>query len=121
LIAKGRNEKAEEAMCWLRGWVEPEKIKPEFLEMIHYNEVSGTQGGCKIDTDDKKLFSNLTQFKNPAVYRPLRLIMMFFFISFVVSIFPTRPFITKIMKEIDLFNNQNESLVSYSFIDSVFY
>jgi len=111
LIAKGRNDKAKKAMCWLRGWVEPEKINPEFLELVHYNEVSGTQGG-KIDTDDNKRFlSNLAQFKNPAVYRPLRLMLIIFFVSFVVSIYPTRPFITKIMKEVGLFDNQNESLV----------
>uniref|UniRef100_A0A2S2P7G9 Facilitated trehalose transporter Tret1 n=1 Tax=Schizaphis graminum TaxID=13262 RepID=A0A2S2P7G9_SCHGA len=119
LVAKGRNEKAEEAMCWLRGWVEPEKIKPEFLELVQYNEVSGTQGGCKINTDDKKLFSNLAQFKNPAVYRPLRLILILFFVSYAVNIFPTRPFITKIMKEIGLYDNQNESLVLLSGLTSI--
>ena len=110
MIAKGRDDKAEEAMCWLRGWVKPEKIKPEFLELVHYNQVSGTQGG-KIDTDDKKIFSTLARFKNPAVYRPLKLMVIFFFVAFVVSIFPTRPFITKIMQEINLFDSQNESLV----------
>jgi len=110
LIAKGRNDKAKKAMCWLRGWVEPEQIKPEFLELVHYNEVSGTQGG-KIDVNDKEFFSNLSQFKNPAVYRPLRLMLIIFFVSFIVSGFLNRPFITKIMKEIDLFDNQNESLV----------
>ncbi|XP_025205967.1 facilitated trehalose transporter Tret1-like [Melanaphis sacchari] len=119
LIAKGRNEKAEEAICWLRGWVEPEKIKPEFLELVHYNEVSGTRSGCNTDTDDKKFFSNLTQFKNPAVYRPLRLMMIFFFVSFIVSMFPTRPFITKVMKEIDLFDHQNESLILLTGLTSI--
>lgn len=91
--------------------MEPEKINPEFLELVHYNEVSGTQGG-KIDIDlNKKFLSNLAQFKSPAVYRPLRLMLIIFFVSFVVSIFPTRPFITKIMKEVGLSDNQNESLV----------
>lgn len=118
LIAKGRNDKAKKAMCWLRGWVEPEQIKPEFLELVHYNEVSGTQGG-KINIDDKRFFSNLAQFKNPAVYRPLRLMLIIFFVSFVVSIFPTRPFITKIMKEIGLFDNQNESLVLLTGLTSI--
>lgn len=99
--------------------MEPEEIKPEFLELVHYNQVSGTQGG-KIEIDDKKLFSNLDQFKNPAVYRPLKLMLIIFFIAFIVSLFPTRPFITKIMKEIDLSDNQNESLVwTYKTVVSV--
>ncbi|KAL4143638.1 hypothetical protein QTP88_005950 [Uroleucon formosanum] len=119
LIAKGRNDKAKKAMCWLRGWVEPEKINPEFLELVHYNEVSGTQGG-KIDIDlNKKFLSNLAQFKSPAVYRPLRLMLIIFFVSFVVSIFPTRPFITKIMKEVGLSDNQNESLVLLTGLTSI--
>lgn len=97
-------------MCWLRGWVKPETIKPEFLELIHYNEVSGSKGD-KDNTDDQRILSKLSQLKNPSVYRPLRLMMVVFFISYISSIFPTRPFITKIMKEVDLLNNQNESLV----------
>lgn len=110
LVAKGKKEKAEKAMCWLRGWVEPEKIKPEFLELIHYNEVSGSKGNQN-DTKDKSFSSKLLQLKSPSVYRPLRLMMAVFFISYISSIFPTRPFITKIMREVDLSNNQNESLV----------
>ncbi|XP_065199701.1 facilitated trehalose transporter Tret1-like isoform X2 [Planococcus citri] len=30
LIAKGRLEEAEKALCWLRGWVGPEMVKEEF-------------------------------------------------------------------------------------------
>lgn len=115
LVARGKNEKAEKALCWLRGWVEPEAIKPEFLELIHYNEVSGTLGDKKV-VERKGFFSVLDQFKNPAVYKPMKLINIYFAISYIVSMFPTRPFITNIMKEVGLSANQNESLVRVTFL-----
>lgn len=110
LISKGKNEKAETAMCWLRGWVEPETIKHELVELIRYNDVSGKRGD-DVNTDDDRLFSKLAQFKDPLVYRPFRLVMISFFISFVSGIFLTRPFTFKIMTDIDLLNNQNEIMV----------
>ncbi|CAI6369879.1 unnamed protein product [Macrosiphum euphorbiae] len=42
LVSKAKNEKAENSLCWLRGWVEPEIVKTELLELIRYNEVPGT-------------------------------------------------------------------------------
>lgn len=114
LVAKGKNDKAEKAMCWLRGWVEPETIKHEFLELIHYNEVSGTCGSKAPAEKDTGLPSKLAQFKDPSVYRPMRFMMVLYFVSYVVSIFPTRPFITKIMNEINLVDNQNGLLVRHA-------
>lgn len=110
LISKGKNEKAEISMCWLRGWVEPEKIKHEFVELIQYNKLSGNQNG-NVNIINKNLFSKLVQFKDPSVYRPFRLVMISFFIAFISGLFLTRPFIFKIMTEIDLLNNQNEIMV----------
>lgn len=112
MVAKGKTEKAEEALCWLRGWVDPETVKHEFLDLVRYNEVSGFRG-AKTDTNagDENFLSKLAQFKDPSVYRPLKLMMIFFFIAYISSIFHTRPFITKIMSEVDIVNYQNESLV----------
>lgn len=112
MIAKGKTEKAERAMCWLRGWVDSETIRSEFFELIHYNEISGSKDN-KDDIEDKRIFTKLLLLKNPSVYRPLRLMLIVFFISYISSIFPTRPFITKIMREVGLSNNQNESLVRF--------
>lgn len=99
-------------MCWLRGWVKPEIIKEEFLELIRYDKVSGTLLG-KIDNDDEGFFAKLAQFKDPSVYRPMRLVLISFSMAFLSGIFPARPFMTKIMTEIELFDNQNEILVHY--------
>jgi hypothetical protein len=112
LVAKGKNDKAEKAMCWLRGWVEPEMVRHEFLELIHYNEVSGTRGSKGHVEKKKGLLAKLAEFKEPSVYRPMKLMMALFFVSNVVSLFHTRPFITKIMTNIYIVDNQNELLVT---------
>lgn len=113
-MAKGKNEKAEVALCWLRGWVPPEMVKHEFLELVHYNEISGRRR-TKTDTvngeNDESFRSKLAQFKDPAVYKPLKLMTILFFVSYISSIFHTRPFITKIMTKVDIIDHQNESLV----------
>lgn len=110
LVNKGKYEKAEKALCWLRGWVKPETIKAEHLELIHYNDVSGTQGG-KVDINDKTVLSKLSQFKDPSVYKPLRLIMIYFFISDILSCVPWRQFLNKIMTDVGIIDGQSLLLV----------
>lgn len=118
LVAKGKIDKAEKALCWLRGWVEPETVKTEHLELVRYNKVSGIrsfadEGDCHhLDANyDNGLISRLAQLKNPSVYRPLRLVMAFFFFSNIVSLLPTKPFFTKIMTEIGIKDNQSLLMV----------
>lgn len=38
LISKGRIDEAERALCWLRGWVEPDAVKQELTELVRYHE-----------------------------------------------------------------------------------
>jgi len=109
-MARGQNEKAEQALCWLRGWATPETVKHEFLELVRYNETSGCRGTKTDAAGDPGVFAKLARFRDPSVYRPLRLMMVFFFVAYVGSIFHTRPFVTKMMDEVDIVDNQNESL-----------
>ncbi|XP_022166816.1 facilitated trehalose transporter Tret1-like isoform X2 [Myzus persicae] len=117
LVAKGKNEKAKKALCWLRGWVKPEVVKMEYLELLQYNEVSGTQRLTR-DVNHKNLFSKLAQFKEPSVYRPLRLIIFYFFTSIIISGILWRPFIGKIMTEVGLLNNQSLLLVVFAVLQN---
>ncbi|XP_060878897.1 facilitated trehalose transporter Tret1-like isoform X2 [Metopolophium dirhodum] len=118
LVAKGEYEKAEKALCWLRGWVKPEVVKTEYLELVRYNEISGTQQITPV-ANQKNLFSKLAQFKDPSVYRPLRLIIFYFLISIIVSTIPWRPFISKIMTEVGLSNNQSLLLVAFAVLQNI--
>ncbi|XP_022166791.1 facilitated trehalose transporter Tret1-like isoform X3 [Myzus persicae] len=118
LVSKGENEKAEKALCWLRGWVKPEVVKMEYLELVRYNEVSGTQRLAR-DANHKNLFSKLAQFKEPSVYRPLRLIIFYFFTSIIMGSIPWKPFIGKIMTEVGLLNNQSLLLVVFAVLQNI--
>lgn len=60
--------------------MKPETIKDEYNEHIRYNELSGTQGENINVSGNKGLISKLAQFKNPSVYKPLRLLIIFFYI-----------------------------------------
>jgi len=113
LVAKGKNEKAKKALCWLRGWVKPDIVKSEHLELIRYNEVSGTRRVTD-DVNRSKLLSKFAQFKDPSVYRPLILIMSYFLVSDIVSSVPWRTFVIKIMTEVGILNNQSLLLVNIS-------
>eukprot|EP00102_Acyrthosiphon_pisum_P015845 XP_008186584.1 PREDICTED: facilitated trehalose transporter Tret1 isoform X2 [Acyrthosiphon pisum] len=110
LVAKGKNGKAKKALCWLRGWVKPNVVKKEYLELVRYNEISaGTQ----------QTTGKLAQFKDPSVYRPLRLIIFYFFISIIINGMPWRTFISKIMTEVGISNNQNLLLVVLSVLQTI--
>jgi len=101
LIANGKNEKAKKSLCWLRGWVKPEMVKAELLELIRYNEVSGTRDG-KVNIEKNNISSKLAQLMDPSVYRPLRLVMIVFFISYIVCLLPSKPYFSQIMNEVGL-------------------
>lgn len=120
MIAKGKHAKAEKSLCWLRGWVQPEAVKVEFLELIHYNNVSGTLAG-EVGIEDDRLISKLSKFKNPAVYRPFRLLMILFFVSFIAGLTPAKPFVCNILTEVGLTEHQSLYLVNkkYCIISSL--
>lgn len=114
LIAKGKHEKAEKAICWLRGWVDSETVKPELSNLLHYNNVSGTietRDSNVVTNDSNNLLSKLAQFKEPSVYRPMKLIMIYFFTSYIVNLTLGKPFIGKIMTEVGLRDYQSICLV----------
>lgn len=115
LLAKGENVKAENAMRWLRGWTESKTVELEFLDLVHYNKITESQGkhihAGILTNDNKGLFTKLGELKDPSVYKPLKLMMIYFFVSYLVSIFPVRPYITQLLTDVDLSHNQNVFMV----------
>lgn len=76
-------------------------VKAELLELIRYNEVSGTRDG-KVNIEKNNISSKLAQLMDPSVYRPLRLVMIVFFISYIVCLLPSKPYFSQIMNEVGL-------------------
>lgn len=116
MVSKGKNKKAEKSLRWLRGWTKPEAVKLEFLELVRYNEVSETRGSNGGINGDEGLFSKFKLFRDPSVYKPFRIMAVYFFVAFVVGITPARPFLGKIMTETGLSNHQNVYFVNMSII-----
>lgn len=108
MATKGENKKAVKSLCWLRGWTKPEAIQLEFLELVHYSEVSGKPAG----SNDDGVFSKFRLFKDPLVYKPFKIMAVYFFVAFVVGITPARPFLGRIMTEAGLSNHQNVYFVN---------
>lgn len=38
LLSRGRRDDAVKALCWLRGWVEPDQVQSEFDEIVRYSK-----------------------------------------------------------------------------------
>lgn len=38
LLSRGRRDDAVKALCWLRGWVEPDQVQSEFEEIVRYSK-----------------------------------------------------------------------------------
>lgn len=114
-MGKGKIEKSVEALCWLRGWTKAETIKAEHIEIVHYSEVSGQQSresdGDKVNVGGTGFFSRLKEFKNPAVYRPLRLVMILFLVTDLINLLPCKPFIGNIMTQLGILHEQSLLLV----------
>lgn len=94
--------------------MDPEIVKPELITLFHYNEVSGTfgtEGSNSNANGDNSLLSKLALFKEPSVYKPLKLIMIYFLTSYAINLTPGKPFIGKIMTEVGVKDYQSIYLV----------
>lgn len=124
LIAKGKTEKAKEALCWLRGWTDLEAVDTEHQEYILYNQVSGNDARKEKADDGQTLLSKLKEFKDPSVYRPFNFVIIFFFACDLVGLWPCRPYFGKIMTAVNieadvqsllLVGNQHYGYLLYAF------
>lgn len=110
LLSKGRNEKAMNAICWLRGWVDPCVVATEYQELMFYYKTSVDQS--KSIGDSKGLFSSFLWIKSPSVYRPLRLATIYYIFTLISCLTPCRPYIVKLMYESGVKDTHSISLVS---------
>lgn len=71
LLSKGRTQRAKVALCWLRGWVNPELVMTEFKYLLKYKEESSSKNKImagKIYTVEKSK-QNLTSSESLTKYR----------------------------------------------------
>nr|XP_014290513.2 facilitated trehalose transporter Tret1-like [Halyomorpha halys] len=120
LMSRGRHKDAENALCWLRGWVSPEHVKKEFDELSRYTEATKlrkTNGvvnpaftgddGTVVQQPEKE-FEELTMkekikdFVRPSMLKPLGLIVGYFFFSNFTGITATRPYMVLIARDYNM-------------------
>ncbi|KAK2584483.1 hypothetical protein KPH14_006858 [Odynerus spinipes] len=73
LAAKGRTKDAENALCWLRGWVDPVHVKSEFTELCESVEKPAEEV-----TDEETIWKS---YKKKTFYVPFILVTMAFFVG----------------------------------------
>ncbi|XP_075210274.1 uncharacterized protein LOC142317603 [Lycorma delicatula] len=126
LVTQNRISDAEKALCWLRGWVHPIKVREEFLLLLEYIKspeskemesiTESKKNNNTTDNETKKnkkggIISKLRVLTKPSVYRPLWMILIYFFISNSVSLSGIRPFLVYIFKLIGMPMDPNWVLV----------
>lgn len=114
LLSKGRNEKAMDAICWLRGWVDPCVVATEYQELMFYYKTSVDQS--KAIKVSKGLFSSFLWIKSASVYRPLRLVAVYYVFTLISCLTPCRPYIVKLMYESGVKDTHSISLVLFGFM-----
>ncbi|KAJ9575355.1 hypothetical protein L9F63_025692 [Diploptera punctata] len=131
LIAQGRMQDAEAALCWLRGWVEPSAVQHEFQQLIAYHESVTKKQRKDLKDDDKQQSVDLkTRVVNMVrlllqreTRRPLVLIVLFFQFCGMGGMYSIRPFLIEVLREFQVPLDANWSTVvvaAAGFLGSVF-
>ncbi|XP_076235623.1 facilitated trehalose transporter Tret1 [Calliopsis andreniformis] len=90
LIAKGREQDAEKALCWLRGWVSPSQVKSEFQSICQ-----------EINNPENAQERVWTAFRRKTFYRPFFLVSAAFFIGAFGGSTTLQTFAVVIFKELE--------------------
>ncbi|KAF0763715.1 facilitated trehalose transporter Tret1-like [Aphis craccivora] len=114
LLSKGKNEKAMKAICWLRGWVDPHVAANEYQDLMFYYKASLDKS--KTIRESKGTFSSFLWIKSPSVYRPLRLVTIYYIFTLISCLTPCRPYIVKLMYESGVKDTHSIALVLYGFM-----
>ncbi|CAH0381581.1 unnamed protein product [Bemisia tabaci] len=111
LLGKNRLDDAKRSLCWLRGWISNEEIEEEFQNLVNYTrnsakeDCSATSNGhvqdsCNVKSDGfLKTHYNILTRKH--VLRPLRLVMLTAFFTFVAVLVGMRPYYINELKALN--------------------
>nr|XP_018911771.1 PREDICTED: facilitated trehalose transporter Tret1-like [Bemisia tabaci] len=120
LLMRGKTEEARKALCWLRGWADPDEVKEEFQALINYTkqrvaslESSGgnKNAGLKFKkpNDLKAQFSELT---SDRILIPFRLEFFVTLNASITSFIGFQPYQIIVYKELGYPNLGKEILIA---------
>lgn len=110
LLSQGENEKAMDAVRWLRGWTNQQAVANEYRDLVYYYKTSAEQ--AKATERSSGMFSSLAWLKDPSVYRPLRLVTIYYMLTLISCLTPCRPYIVELMYEAGVIDTHSVALVS---------
>ncbi|KAL1139897.1 hypothetical protein AAG570_006874 [Ranatra chinensis] len=118
LLMKERDEEALKSLCWLRGWVTPDKVESEFCLMKKHarNKVEESStylplplnaGSEEVEAETpargrKSLVENLKELMKPSFVKPLRLVVVYFLFMHCASTFGSRPYLVHVLSRLNV-------------------
>ncbi|XP_067005259.2 facilitated trehalose transporter Tret1 [Anabrus simplex] len=97
LLSRGRTEDALKALCWLRGWVQPDAVKHELQELERYAEATKST-----ETGRWPVLQRLRSLFRPNTFRPLMLVTAFFFFFHASGMSGVRPYMVHVIEEFQM-------------------
>lgn len=99
-----------DAVRWLRGWTNQHAVADEYRDLVYYYKTSAEQ--TKATERSSGMFSSLAWLKDPSVYRPLRLVTIYYMLTLISCLTPCRPYIVELMYEAGVSDTHSVALVS---------
>ena len=105
LVSKHRYDEARKALQWLRGWVKPNVIEPEFLAIQRYRREAVTCKDCQSSQQLKcehvtnsSVIEKLKMLCSLGARRPFFMLMFVFFVVCSNGMSAIRPFMVQIFR-----------------------
>lgn len=102
LLSKNRLEDAQKSLQWLRGWVKPDVVEKEFIEMQRYKATFNSCNDCKLSHikcvhTSYTILDKLKTMKSTAAI-PMMLILLTAFFICTTGLISIRPYFVQIFR-----------------------
>lgn len=103
LLTQNRITEAEKSLQWLRGWVSPQTIHKELIELQNYANESTACAACtkqsiKCLHEKPTLCDKMTEFKRQRTLKPFLLIMLLYFFFEASPMMAIQPYVILVLK-----------------------
>ena len=103
LLSKGFTDRAEQSLCWLRGWVPKEVVANEFNDLKRFSDRSKSCDAClannlKCVHPAPSLMQRFSEFKRKRTLKSFVIVIALFVILQYSGIFAMTPYLVQIFK-----------------------
>lgn len=103
LLSRGREKQARKSLQWLRGWVKPEVVEKEFLELQRYSTNSNRCNPCQKSDQTcthppPTLIEKMKELIRKRSLKPMFIVTMFFFFCQFSGMSGMRPYLVQIFQ-----------------------